>query len=722
MPDEELTLLAGVLITLDDGLLNERENIIIEAPDDVIEPIVILQGPDMISICESLVIDAYASQGSGGRDFEYAWLVESDTGVSVENYSLGPSNETLTLDSKALTSLWANGTTSVVVALTLRNFLGGSGSGEKNIVLVNESIPTLRIVGGSRRQVPRAPSFVMRATAVATTCDGGNTSVEIYDYVWTVVDEEALVSTSNDPRELLLSPYSFDVGVTYTVVVFPTVGGSSSIATATVECVESAHVVALITGGDVRPVSGVATLSAADSYDPDVDPDVEPTGLSFQCTCLNDANWSQCDAAALLSNSTSSDLIVNSTRLPARSLFSVLVTPSDSASRSDEASVVITRQDDDSAPAVALEVVTREVDRVVVPGEKLAIAGVVAATNVGYYNASWSLVEGELYGGASLREASRTPLVVRYNQSEGSSARQISLVVSPDSLLSGASYTFRLGASAEGSFAIGFAELTVFAATAPSSGDLAVSPQSGFALETAFFLLASLWASDASTLPLLYAYNLDAGRQILRVSALDPAAEVILPACAELCLVEGRRRRHPRCERHSAALGPRRGEPRAAGRQRYGASPDERAGARIVRRSLSDRRGARLGPRLLTRRTGAGRHGRSRVLRRHVRAGHALLRLPVRLDPNDASVLGRRARPRRSRGALGFAHDALRLGAERAVAPRRGLQPAQFGALFRRERDATTTGRDRIDEQRGGRGLAGKCLGRAAASVEPGRG
>jgi len=86
--------------------------------------------------------------------------------------------------------------------------------------------------------------------------------------------------------------------------------------------------------------------------------------------------------------------------------------------------------------------------------------------------------------------------------------RQPNLILpTPGTVLSaGATYSFVLGATAEGGASCGFSTLSVTLNAPPSGGSLTLSPARGTARNTSFALRAPGWVDEPEDLPLLYTY------------------------------------------------------------------------------------------------------------------------------------------------------------------------------------------------------------------------
>ncbi|CAN0052654.1 unnamed protein product, partial [Sphacelaria rigidula] len=93
------------------------------------------------------------------------------------------------------------------------------------------------------------------------------------------------------------------------------------------------------------------------------------------------------------------------------------------------------------------------------------------------------------------------------------------LVVRPDVLTHGASYTFRLSATnPQSSFLIGvlalesgFAEVTILVNSAPYGGYVDAAPRAGTAAIDTFALESLGWGDDADDLPLVFSFSVAYG-------------------------------------------------------------------------------------------------------------------------------------------------------------------------------------------------------------------
>eukprot|EP01050_Picozoa_sp_SAG11_P000938 SAG11_NODE_35_length_22255_cov_14.517422_2_plen_6902_part_00 len=83
----------------------------------------------------------------------------------------------------------------------------------------------------------------------------------------------------------------------------------------------------------------------------------------------------------------------------------------------------------------------------------------------------------------------------------------INMVIGAYVLTPGAHYTFVLQAVDSASGAVGQAEISIKCNTPPAGGGFWVQPESGIALDTYFYLNASMWGDEADDYPITYAFK-----------------------------------------------------------------------------------------------------------------------------------------------------------------------------------------------------------------------
>ena len=409
--------------------------------------------------------------------------------------------------------------------------------------------PNLEIVGGTLQSTTRPKALSVRADAIATSCDGRPSAGRAVNIEWVlsqVLDDGSLVatgqaSTSSDQRYFKLPGYSLEAATEYTLAVsaIDVAAGTNVTSTAALSVLRT-DVVAFISGGDrVLPNSGIVELSAADSYDEDVEGAFgTDAGLSFAWSC-DDASVNTLLQAAGSNAETvafdGADLGIG------RFVFSLNATANDGRSASTTVTYDVI---DGDPPAVAID--ASAVGARIPATTKVILYGEASPSSLGRdvassrtFNTTWHVVEGPLEGGASLDYWARTALAL----SGPARDREHDLVIASGSLVR-ARPCARLVAAPDGS-AVGAASASFTTARTPSSGKIVASPTSGCALETLFAFLAQLGPRDAP----LHRFQ-DANkwsREHLTVS--DATAEVAASSsrrarkCNHRCRCLGRARR-----------------------------------------------------------------------------------------------------------------------------------------------------------------------------------
>ncbi|KAJ8602974.1 hypothetical protein CTAYLR_001589 [Chrysophaeum taylorii] len=501
----------------------------------------------------------------------------------------------LAISTEQLSALYEADARSLTFSLELVNYFDETGVGSIDVQLSPDPRPTVKIVGGTAaRDVFRPDLLSVNAYATPASCVASD--VVNLEYAWTLTfkggESTGLESTSNDPREFRLPAHSLQALATYTLEVMVTdlETGNFSTTSVDLECLQS-DLVASIDGGN-RSISqrGVEEISAELSRDPDVFGESSFELLSYAWTCANldFAGDQSCERAIVGNTTNASILLVDKEVLGFTSfLFAVRVSRPGRTAQTD--SVVIEHTIDPPSVFVTTRTSTPPANN------RLVITGVALAYRLldeqlvtrRRLNTTWSLSSGAFADDQSLADVSRTDLAYSLieNTFDGcedndatwykrgdpsrdcewvfdySAARcdargedgrfasegcpvscsngcqftrsDVFLLVNPDSLIEGSSYTFRLEATLTGASDVGVATVDLSVPRSPRGGDVETSPSRGITLETAFTIRATKWEGNEP--PLRYRFEV-AGGQVLRLSTEDSVAEdVILPvgaACA----------------------------------------------------------------------------------------------------------------------------------------------------------------------------------------------
>ncbi|CAM9205474.1 unnamed protein product [Chrysoparadoxa australica] len=511
------TLKPGDQVVLLDGLImssNPRATLMsvslfadVAAPDNPAEVIVQLGAPTTLGICDGLNLDGSSTTGSGGRPFTYFWTLESFTAVD---------NTLLYEDDIAL--LFAGSTSDSAVflntdivepgavytfSLRAENFLGASDTKSVAVEKLFFPAPVLTIDGPAVIEITRSDpvSLHMSASPPDLTCDipppEDDSVAMLFEWEELTGNFPSVQEYVNiNPRYLNIPAEVLEAGVSYTFKASVTLLATGNANTDVVQVtVRQQDLVTVIDGGDRQVGTGQdLTLDASGSFDPD---EATTTGRRLEATNA-DVSWTCVDAAGLPCTdfrgqtvafpSTYAFSLGKNTMMTGFYTFTFTITK---GTRSSSSSVNIQYLAGEP-PVVSIDSLEMEKYNAE-PNTFLRLHGRATSTSEVSYD--WAKTEGD-----DPADGSSVFSTIVQPSSEYSYA-----VLNLGALTAGSSYTIQLTATDRDGQAAA-ASVQVVINSAPKSGAIQVSPDSGFALETAFDLSASLWVDDADDYPLRYRF------------------------------------------------------------------------------------------------------------------------------------------------------------------------------------------------------------------------
>ena len=244
-------------------------------------------------------------------------------------------------------------------------------------------------------------------------------------------------------------------------------------------------VAAKIKGGMFQTAFTNATLFLDATPSQDIDyPHSVVQGYSWTCKVVETAYGSDCPGFL---NSNQS-FISFMTATPNIFLFTVYVTNSFGDVDMDTCQVRFVVQ---NIPTVSIFHYSKSYNF----GDSIIFSGKVTSSNVA--RLSWS---SSNFTSATMSTLSLTPLTGNF--SSGVSIFQLALL--PKSLLAGLSYTFQLSAKYLFATTASIVSITVYIREPPKGGVLFVTPLSGIAYDTKFYLQTSRWVSSDANFPITY--------------------------------------------------------------------------------------------------------------------------------------------------------------------------------------------------------------------------
>ena len=482
----------GQLVGLKPGVvLNAQRNSLaasgavpLQFPADGVQPIAVLQGPQHIGPCGSLLLDASASFGSGGRSFLFNW-----------GMNIGPQNAVNL--SKALSFLPSNqdkviiyntsliqGETYVFVVEVLSAW-GLSASQQLSVQVQSTDIPVIEFVGSPLQVVYSRQMVALRVQSQLSPCARSSNPLT---YSWISVGGppvELAPQTINSstvviPENQLLPSrsYTFEVSVS--------IADIEITAKAVTLNVASNPITAVISGGDRTVSNWSALILDAGASE---DPDLANGSFDFQWSCVPEPCFDDVNGIML----TNSPIIaIPGALMRAGETFYFSVTVSkDPGPRLSNATVVISVVD---MPLANVDISFQggylpKFN----PSERLALVGKIEAGNIGCSPTySWAAEQG-------LFEPDLWVVL-------SDSLNYQSLALMPKPALAGQVFSISLKAVCVGEI-VGISTVTLNINAPPLGGICSVFPSSGLQYQTVFSIECSDWADDPEDLPLLYLYS-----------------------------------------------------------------------------------------------------------------------------------------------------------------------------------------------------------------------
>uniref|UniRef100_A0A7S2CQ39 PKD/REJ-like domain-containing protein n=2 Tax=Florenciella parvula TaxID=236787 RepID=A0A7S2CQ39_9STRA len=507
------TILVGDVITIAETLLQSDGEVVslfstsqaleVAMPNNPTYPVVVVTSPDTLGLCDSMVLDGSSTSGSGGRDMTYNFTsTDSVSNISTvfaesNSQNSGYGEFAVTVDNRDLVP-----NTNYPVTLTACNFLGLCSSFSKDVKKSANPVPLVWITGAHPLYTTYADDISIRGEASLPNLECVDATVSNnMEFIWSEVTGGYTGSLETKaPRVLNIDKNQLLPKTTYKFQVLARMSNEPTLnATAVVTViVETQAVVAGISGGatSVAGTDSDFTMSAAASVDPDSSTDA----WEYEWSCTDTSTDTDCG----LTLATTEEITVPAGGLSVGEYeFGLLVRKVDSAGniRNDTttASVIMIAGD---PPKVSIGTLDEKYNSA--SGSFGALVGSASSSSDVSY--AWSLIDADV----------AITSILMSTEARASVTAQIEL------LTAGASYTFRLTATDEQG-SEGYSEVSLVVNDNPSSGTLAVSPQVGETMKTAYSFVALSWV-DAD-LPLTYKYSYTVVEGNLDLDSSTPLAD-----------------------------------------------------------------------------------------------------------------------------------------------------------------------------------------------------
>ena len=490
-------------------LIKVTAAVTVQPPYSPIIPVVSLSAASRIGSHQVLLLDISSSYGGGGKPW-----------ASIRVQITSTKGDDASSLSKKLESQFANGSIARIPAsslpigigysffITLCNFFGKCGSGQHLTYVSNSSVPVATIFGSSVKPMKASDQLYLTGNVSYQSFEQsmvGRSVVLSWSILQNGIEIERIKSKSTDPFKYLLPSFVLTVKEIYVVrlTAFDPISYVSSECSVTV-LVQPAALFAVISGGSIISISlsRPSVLDASRSYDSNLSPTARynDINLSFQWKCFYVGSNMNTDCPILFDDST-------------RRSPSLSITPEASKLSVGDILVMTVSVTKDTRASVAnIQLVLQSEDTCSVAMDSFFVSKVNAHEKIKILSAVSTSRPSELWWSCSASSvvdltAIASTTLGRYvdviTPTDNGYAVTHDLVVRPNSLMPGVTYTFQLTCK-QGSTVVSSSALTLIVNSPPSGGLLDIDPSRGIELWTYFALEAKYWV-DAD-LPLAYQF------------------------------------------------------------------------------------------------------------------------------------------------------------------------------------------------------------------------
>lgn len=496
------------------------QTIAVDAPLNNLIPDVVLSLPETISKCDNLSIDATLSTGGGGRSWKDAvWtFIDTTTNSDVDKVSTYLNAYVIgTKLYEVVTLPYLLPPSRYLVTLTLTNFLGYSSQGIAYVVVSsNALLPILTYTSGRSITAYSFNAITIEVSAAASSC-ASTSKLTFSNAIYLNGINQHISSTGNNPRTLVLSPYTLKAGKTYKVIFNSTNSGVTASSSASLTILKG-QVISIISGGTTRlgPLDEVLKLDASPSYDQDN----PSSSLSFAWSCMITSfhDYGLSCNSLFGSNSRYQSVVL----IPANSMnISLLYTFTVQVKADDNIRFSIATVDVE--PKVSgISVFVRTLKNLYNVDNSISLGGIITSRTYSA-EASWTVY----HSGIQQSVPTLTPLSALLSAAETSSGINFPIAFSAYTFTQGRSYTVRLTAYPSTNPSLStFASTVITINSPPSGGVVTASPSVGIALSTVFLISGISWVTSPSNYPLQYqfSYKTSSVKPILALGILSSAA------------------------------------------------------------------------------------------------------------------------------------------------------------------------------------------------------
>lgn len=352
-------------------------------------------------------------------------------------------------------------------SLKVTNWIGGEASATTTVTKTDNAVPSVSISGPSVVQMYKNAALALTGQ-VSSSCGG---QLGTPTYAWTISPEVSIDASALTSANLNVPENTFTAGTTYTVTFTATDNGLSNSATVTVQVGVRALVVSITGGNKQYQDSETVTLDGSGSSDP------EGSAITYAWAC---ASYYDATKPCSINTPTDATFSFSASSLGAGK-YTVTLTISGTSSRTASANVWVEVLEV-SVLSISIEALDSDpVD----PTQRLSLTGVLNQQGVELSDVTWSwtLTSGSLANPSTAYLSDTTAQI---------------LIIAPDALTPGSSYTYKLSATQTSTGISGTATITFGVKKAPTSGELGCAVTTGTAESTDFvYDFGAMWGSTS---------------------------------------------------------------------------------------------------------------------------------------------------------------------------------------------------------------------------------
>lgn len=519
----------------------QSTSLILKSPITAIVPTISISAPSIIGGCDTIALDISGSSGNGGRD----WVSSSMTVSSISSTDiialqdfLRDNITTLNPPPSIPASLLVKGS-SYNFIISLCNFLGKCNVGSKNVVVINDIVPNVAILGSPSRSIKAKDPLLLSSSAFVSSCDGTKSSAGLL-FKWSIASNNVpqldIQSSSKDTTKYVLPSFSLRSNTFYEITLSVSGSSGGQVSRAIIQVyVEMANVVAIINGDTSRAmrVSEQINIDGSASYDEDQSGVTGSTaGLLYTWSCLqlsplfkdHCSDVFDNSKLALSSNSTRYDLSAKSNGMNYQCQINLLITDA-TLTRSAQAQVLV-RIVPKLAPVVGISAPSLPSSRIINSGQQLQFIGSLSVPANTGGNSSWIIDDNSI----KLSSIALSPLVETITPNPGSSdsdfvSRSFYFVIAANQLPIGSTFVFTLvgmiSMKSSGKIQTS-SSISITVNAPPSQGLFYVSPAfGGIELSTVFTLIAVQWVDSELPLSYQFGYTTTSGVSVVLISKVE---------------------------------------------------------------------------------------------------------------------------------------------------------------------------------------------------------